>query len=553
MNIGNGPRLVNQLLENPEFKVDRKSVPHIARDIINMNWWNTCEVLLGYQNNRRVSGPFSETQKLIAVQLKEFYRARRIAIKDDGKLRAELAGYINSKVSNLPQLGAYSMLTRANPSQYFDRQDGTMTWVDCTSRATYAAKYVYQNGYGDFDGRLRVLGATKILDYIRDGLCENLGVTEYFIEGDNSVKAEMFSQKTNQYSIAEWVQLLGIKVIPGRTWLFDAIKHIKTDPYKIHEAAVIKSGTALGVNEGLYGLHTSQSVLGARSQSREGRASHASNASSASDASHASAASHVSCASDAAYVSRASHASGAASASDAGTTGFSGQSWDGCETAIKRPAHLVYPKVFRKTIFGIAGNWKIDKGMVAVSRLGWFDPFSGHGTSPLYAKRMGIRYLGFDTNKKAFDEYLNTINEVCAESPGPSSEVRCFDSTVFDPSLVGQFDLCYTSPPYFNFEEYGGNTGHYDECKSYGEFHTKITLPVFTNVFKYLIPGGTLALQSEKEVSKRRAWEYVLSRVGFKLVSSGVTGTEALKYSKMARRDQSLLVFTRPEVPKMLQ
>jgi len=545
------PRLINQLLENPSFLIDPESLGHVVRDLINMNWWNTSGVLLGYRANRRVSGPFSEAQKLIAVQLKEFYRARLINIKDSEKLVAELSLYIEGYARHLPQLNAYSMTTRANPSQYFHRPDGTMTWVDCTSRATYAAKYVYQNGYGDFDGMLRVLGASEITNFITDKLCEDLGVGHLFVDGHNKVKEEVFSQKRHPLSVEEWCALLNVKVIPERDWLFQVIKYVRTDPYKTHEAAMLAAGLGQGVNEGLYGFNTSQSVLGARSFSA---ASGASNVSAASSASRASRASNVSSASRASnvsaasYASSASRASNASAASDAGTTGFNGESWAGCVTAIERPAHLVYPPVFRKNIFAIAGNWKIDETVVAMAKLGFFDPFSGHGTTPLYAKRVGVRYLGFDTNKKAFEEYLNAVNEVCARASGPASEVRLADSTVFDPTLVGQFDLCYTSPPYFNFEEYGGNTAHFDGCETYEDFHAKITLPVFKNVFQYLIPGGTLAIQSEKDKKHRESWEKVIAGLGFKLISSGQTGVEADKYSRMAKRDQSLLLFSRPGV-----
>jgi DNA modification methylase len=216
-----------------------------------------------------------------------------------------------------------------------------------------------------------------------------------------------------------------------------------------------------------------------------------------------------------------------------------------CKHAITRPDHLYYPPVFRKNIFAIAGNWKIDHRITSLAKLGWFDPFSGHGTSPLYAKRYGIRYLGFDTNKKAFDEYLNIIQEELSNSPGANVEVRCADSTVFDPSLEGKFDLCYTSPPYFNFEEYGGNTAHYEGCESYDDFHEKITKPVFRNVWRYLVPGSTLALQTEKDRSAKKRWVEVISSLGYELQEDGLAGREKVKYSTQSKRDQTLLVFRR--------
>ena len=908
--------LLVQLFENPRLDLRGDCLGYIVRDIINMNWWNTSGIIIGYGDGARISSPFSETQKRIAVQLKEFYRVKRTKLKDEVKFRNEIRNYLTSKSSRLEQLSIYSMQTRANPSQYFERDDGSMTWVDCTSRATYAAKYVFQNGYIDFDGKCRVLGANEIVDCIQNRECEDLGVAEYFVEGENSVKADCFSQKNNQRSVEDWINLLDISIIPERRWLYDLIKHVRTDPFKNFEAEQVRLGLAKGVNECLYGFKTSAShasrasnasnasstshasrasnASNASDASRASDASHASRASNASEASHASNASNASAASDASHASaasdasrsrasrasnasyasrasRASHASDASNASaashashasDAGSTGFQGESWNECETAIARPKHLRYPKVFRANIFAIAGNWKIDAEIVGLAKLGWFDPFcvdadteylsphgwkkikeysgekvaqylpsgeiefvkplqyiaektdeefiefnnrslsicgtlghgiayynlnkagmplekkpledfylarhrrgvnqnkripisyayhpknpfeisearlrlevaiqadahlrrrkpsdgewevifslrkvrkisrlkdlllsnaiqsnessyiradgkqdtriqfkfksvfqttektfpidfihlsadlrrvfceevmqwdgcaasniystnnktnadivqlmfascgfssqialagrnyrvqrslqttasmtshergvfvekfyivrpgakfcftvpsgawlmkrngkicatgnSGHGTSPLYAKRHGIKYLGFDTNQCMFEKFLNIVNEEC-QGTSPSVEVRCADSTIFVPELTDSFDLCYTSPPYFNFEEYGGNREHFEDCETYNHFHNKITIPIFRNVRSYLIPGGTLALQLEKDERSVKRWKQVITHLGFKFISSGLTGQEKDKYSSRSKRDQFLLVFS---------
>lgn len=569
-------RLLNELFENPSFQIDEDSLGYLVRDIINMNWWNTAGVLTGYARNKRMQRPFTEEQKRLAVQLKEYYRHNKISICDEDTFRREIKQYIAGTRTKMDQLSSWSMRSRANPSQYFHRPDGTMTWVDCTSRATYAAKYVYQNGFIDWDGVCRVKGVSRVLRFIRDGVCEDLGISHLFEDGNNAVKAEIFSQKSEQRTVEDWVRLLGIKIMPSRQRLYDAIFHVRTDPYKAFEAACIAAGVAEGVNECLYGLKTMASVgtvvasdtshasntsrassaSGASNASRTSDTSHASDASSASlassasnasnashasDASRASGISDTSYASDASRASLASSASNASRASDAGTTTFDGSAWSECKTAITKPEGLEYPPHFRKNIFAIAGSWKIDKAVVHESRLGWFDPFSGHGTSPLYAARHGIKYVGFDTNKAAFDAYLGIV---ASELPEHVT-LRCHDSTVFVRELVGQFDLCYTSPPYFDFEEYGGNTAHFDGCASYADFHARITVPVFRNVYEYLVDGGVVALQVGKQKKDRQGWIDALTSCGFALVDSRLTGQEANKYSAMSKRDQSLLVFRR--------
>ena len=549
-------RLINELFSSPSFHIDKESLPYIVRDIINMNWWNTSGVLIGYKKNKRVMAPFTDEQKRIGVQLKEFYRHRILETRDADKFKQELDKYLQGKVAVLRQLGAWSMPVRANPSQYFTR-NGEMTWVDCTSRATYATKYVFQNGFIDWDGVCRAEGMTKLLDFIRDGICCDLGIAHLFDDGDNQVKREIFSQKTEQTTVAEWVGRHGVRVLPEREWLLESIGHVRSDPFKVFEAKMIAAGAAHGVNEGLYGVFTSHTVdvkaLSSRvsetkntscasEASRVSAASDASRASHASNASAASTASYASNASRASDVSRASDASHASRASDAGHLNFAGTAWADCHNAIKKPDGLEYPLEFRKNIFAMAGHWKIDKQIVAQARLGWFDPFMGHGSSPLYAARHGINYLGFDTNARAFAEYLHFIQDAIR---GTTAEIRLQDSTEFLPELVGKFELCYTSPPYFNFEEYGGNRGHYENCQTYADFHQKITVPVFQNVAQYLVPGGMLALQLTTNKTEQKGWQTVLESIGWKLVSAGETGREKVQYSMQSKRGQGLLVFSR--------
>jgi DNA modification methylase len=169
----------------------------------------------------------------------------------------------------------------------------------------------------------------------------------------------------------------------------------------------------------------------------------------------------------------------------------------------------------------------------------------GHGTTPLYAARNKINYLGFDTNKRAFSDFLNILQHECKIAPGCNVNIECRDSTIFLPELKSKFDLCYTSPPYFNFEEYGGNTEHFSGCKTYEDFHKKITAPVFINVHQYLISGGILALQLEKKKVLVKKWKSVILSLGFDLLESRLTGQEKEKYSMMSKRDQSLLVFVK--------
>lgn len=86
-------RLLNALLENEDFAVDEASIPFIVRDIINMNYWNTCDYLLGYRDNKRVFLEYpTKRMKLIGLILKEFYRYDQEQHRDSKAFEKELLG-----------------------------------------------------------------------------------------------------------------------------------------------------------------------------------------------------------------------------------------------------------------------------------------------------------------------------------------------------------------------------------------------------------------------------------------------------------------------------
>ena len=186
---------------------------------------------------------------------------------------------------------------------------------------------------------------------------------------------------------------------------------------------------------------------------------------------------------------------------------------------------------------------------MAQCKLGWFEPFLGHGESALYAKQQGKNFVGIEINPDSMNGYLlpfvqQSVNE--NGNPDVHVELRLADSAVFMPDLVGRFDLCYTSPPYFDFEDYGFHNKTIQECKDYDEFHERVTKPVFRNAYQYMVSGGILAIQSEKDNTKKEKWKKVILELGFVLIKDTITGQEAIKYSNMSKRDQSLLIFRRP-------
>jgi len=510
------PRLLNQLFENPSFTIDNESVAYIVRDIINMNWWNTCGFVIGYKNNRRVFSKVHKQQKAIALTLKEYYRINLLSMRDEDLLLQELKKYISGAKINLRQLRLWSMTDRRNPSQYYrDEKTKEVTWLDCTSRAKYAFSYLGCNGYIDYDGSCRILGANKINEWLKDGILHDIGAR--FVEGVGLVKQEIFSQKKQQDTVETWCEKLGIKVLSEKQWLFEQIKKVRTDPYKKWEALQIELGNAYGVNECLYGY-----IVG--SASKVSGASSVSRASSASD------------------VSRASDVSSTSNTSSAGPPPFKlvTKNWFDEPKAFGPVPGLIHPEQFCANKCGLAGHWKINHELVKSAKKGWFDPFMGHGESPLLAKRLGIKYVGHEISKAPFKNYLHYLQKVIDDK---NVEIKNFDSKIYRPELEDQFDLCYTSPPYFDYEEYSPeNWEQVKQSKDYDDWLEKIMRPVLNNVYKYLTSDGVLALQTEKNKNCKKRWINFVQTIGFVLIRDTLQG-HISEYSKFSKKDQTLIIF----------
>lgn len=550
-------RLLNAIFEDENFLVDDESIGYIVRDIINMNWWNTCGYLLGYRKNRRVSLDVpTQDMKLVALLLKEYYRVSNIKLKNEAAFRKEIVDYIEGDLKYLRQLKIWSIEYRRNYSQYFYK-DGKPTWFDCTSRATYAWKYVGQNGYIDFDGVCRVEDGQKLIDHClhesvyphRDYACR------LFSHGVNQVKKEIFSQRKKQFTVQQWIDALGINITPSRKWLFDKIAQVKTDPYKNNEKLLLRQGLLIGNNELLYGYKTMASTgdIMSSKESHVSRASCASDASHASHASNASRASDASHASDASRASNASHASNASNAScasDANVTTTpeekNAQTWFTVPAAIGKIDGLDHPPVFLRKKYGVAGHWKIDKDVFGLSKLAVFDPFMGWGETLLYSKKIWKNFVGVEINPETMNGYILPIIQDTINGCGNADvkvEARLGDSCIFCPDLVGKFDLCYTSPPYFDFEDYGFHNKIIQECIDYDQYHERVTKKVFSHVHKYLIDDGVLALQTEKDKKLKQKWIDAILPLGYSLVKDTITGQEKIKYSVLSKRDQTLLIF----------
>ncbi len=124
--------------------------------------------------------------------------------------------------------------------------------------------------------------------------------------------------------------------------------------------------------------------------------------------------------------------------------------------------------------------------------IGILDFSCGWGGRCLAAMALNIPYVGIDANvglKKAYDKMIEDIE--------PDTK----PTLIFKPSETVDFgrfeyDLVFTSPPYLLLEKYE----HMPKYKSSNDFNDTFFKPVVMKSWKYLKPGGHLALNMPKEM-----------------------------------------------------
>ena len=118
---------------------------------------------------------------------------------------------------------------------------------------------------------------------------------------------------------------------------------------------------------------------------------------------------------------------------------------------------------------------------------GWGDRLSG-----FMATDTTKRYVGIDPSTKLFNGYSNQIKEY---SKFTSKSISMINSTAEDAVIDEEFDLIFTSPPYFNIERYTQDKNQ--SFKMYKKLDIWLEKFLFFSISKYwnnLKEGGILAI-----------------------------------------------------------
>jgi hypothetical protein len=125
-------------------------------------------------------------------------------------------------------------------------------------------------------------------------------------------------------------------------------------------------------------------------------------------------------------------------------------------------------------------------------KVGVLDFSAGWGGRCLGTIAYGVPYIGIDANKNLQSAYKQMLETIKPETP---VTVLFQPSETVDVSKFN-YDLVFTSPPYFMLEEY-------EKMPAYGSkegFLDKFFRPVVKNAWTHLQTGGHMALNMPKEM-----------------------------------------------------
>ena len=135
------------------------------------------------------------------------------------------------------------------------------------------------------------------------------------------------------------------------------------------------------------------------------------------------------------------------------------------------------------------------------------DPCTGWGGRAVGAAVCNISYFGLDINAGLHDPY-NKMSEFLNANSNASS-VSCkknlinmviADAVSYDYStIVPEYDMVFTSPPYYFIEKYSNNNNYASKDDMDQQFY----IPLFSNTYKHLLPGGNFVLNVNNEIYKR--------------------------------------------------
>ena len=122
----------------------------------------------------------------------------------------------------------------------------------------------------------------------------------------------------------------------------------------------------------------------------------------------------------------------------------------------------------------------------------WYDYSCGWGSRLLGALKNNINYFGTDPNYILCDK-LNELSDLYKETISTCTaniDIHCCGSEEYIDKYKGKIGMAFSSPPYFNLEDYKVGNQSWKEGLSYQEWLDGYMTQTIKNIHTYLIDDG---------------------------------------------------------------
>lgn len=186
----------------------------------------------------------------------------------------------------------------------------------------------------------------------------------------------------------------------------------------------------------------------------------------------------------------------------------------------------------------------------------WYDFSCGWGVRLICAMSSGVNYYGTDPNY-LLTERLEQLARDYSENVGlnTSVDIRTQGSEIFIPEWENKMGLAFSSPPYFDLEDYVIGKQSYNADVSYIEWKENYLRPTLINIYKYLTDNGILAFNIKNSKTYKLAddTKTIADECGFQLVDIELlTNNQRITSSGPINNAENIFIFKKKETKKVV-
>jgi hypothetical protein len=126
----------------------------------------------------------------------------------------------------------------------------------------------------------------------------------------------------------------------------------------------------------------------------------------------------------------------------------------------------------------------------------YYDFSCGWGNRMLSSLRSNVNYFGTDPNTELVKQLNNLYSDYVIANNNLTRfvDIRCTGSEIFHSEWENMIGLAFSSPPYFDLEDYKIGEQSYKDGINYQQWLANYMIPTIENIKKYLITGGYLII-----------------------------------------------------------